>query len=231
MASQARLAFDRNAEDVDRLLKIHNDIGGDARGRRYGLEVLNKSAVILITAFWEAYCEDIAAEALEHLVNNVADASSLPKELKKRIAKELKSDQNEVAVWSLADGGWKLKIRARLAALTEERNRKLNTPRAANIDELFLDAIGLATVSDSWKWDRTKAVSARQKLDKYVTLRGAIAHRGQAAASCTKAHVDDYFAHVKQLVGQTGGAVNKFMRETTGKELFGLTVAGGAPAS
>ena len=40
-----------------------------ARGRRYHLEVLNKSAIVLVTSFWEAYCEDIAAEGLAHIVN------------------------------------------------------------------------------------------------------------------------------------------------------------------
>lgn len=39
---------------------------GTARGRRFDLEVLNKSAIVLITSYWEAYCEDIAAEALDH---------------------------------------------------------------------------------------------------------------------------------------------------------------------
>ena len=68
MASKARKAYDANANDIERLLELHMQIGGGAPGRRYGLEVLNKSAVVLVTAFWEAYCEDIAAEGLEHIV-------------------------------------------------------------------------------------------------------------------------------------------------------------------
>ena len=82
MASRARQAFDRNVKDVQRLLQIHANVGGDAQGRRFGLEVLNKSAIVLITAIWEAYCEDLAAEALDHLVTNATSGSSLPKELK-----------------------------------------------------------------------------------------------------------------------------------------------------
>src|SRR5438876_11617428 len=124
MPSKARVAFDRSAEDVKRLLEIHQDLGGDAPGRRHRLEVLNKSAMVLVTAIWEAYCEDIASEALDHLVKHVPDALALPKELKKRIAKELKAEPNEIAVWELADSGWTAKVQARLAALTEERNRK-----------------------------------------------------------------------------------------------------------
>lgn len=220
MSSTARKAFDKNAEDVDRLLEIHQHLGGDAKGRRFRLEVLNKSAVILITAFWEAYCEDIAAEALEHIINNVADASQLPTELKKRIAKELKADQNEIAMWGLAGEGWKARVRGRLAALTEERNRKLNSPKSANIDNLFSDAIGLAKISDKWYWQKMSSESAKQKLDHYVSLRGSIAHRGAGLSSCTKADVQVYFGHVKELVSKTGGAVNRFVKDITGTGLW-----------
>ena len=178
MPSQARLAFDQSARDVTRLLKIHADVGGDATGRRYGLEVLNKSAIVLITAIWEAYCEDIAAEALEHLVSNVPSASDLPKELKKRIATDITADRNHLAMWDLADTGWKSKVRARLDSLTAERNRRLNTPKSDQIDDLFTAAIGLLAVSSVWRWKSMSVTQARRKLDDFVTLRGEIAHRG-----------------------------------------------------
>ena len=220
MASKAREAFDRSAEDVERLLEIHQDLGGDAQGRRYRLEVLNKSAIVLITAIWEAYCEDIAAEALDHIVNHVREASSLPKELKKRIAKEIKGDPNEIAIWDLADGGWKRRVKARLAALTVERNRKLNTPKSDSIDQLFVESIGLPAVSDAWRWRKMKTRTARKKLDDYVTLRGGIAHRGKGTSSCKKAQVEDYFDHVKRLVAKTGGKVNTFVRRLTGTSLW-----------
>ena len=220
MSSNARKAFDKNAEDVNRLLEIHQNLGGDTQGRRFRLEVLNKSAIILITAFWEAYCEDIASEALDHIIENVSAASALPRELKKKIAKEIKTEQNEIAVWDLADDGWKTRVKNRPAALTEERNRKLNTPKSANMDELFSDAIGLSAVSNAWRWKRMSTQRAKQKLDDYVSLRGAIAHRGAAASSCTKRHVEDYFSHVKELAAKTGGSINTFVKGVTGKSLW-----------
>lgn len=54
MTSMARKAFDESKADVDRLLEIHENLGGTAPGRRRRLEVLNKSAIVLITAIWEA---------------------------------------------------------------------------------------------------------------------------------------------------------------------------------
>jgi len=221
MASRARKLFDENAGDIERLLEFHQEKGGTSPGRRRGLEVLNKSAIVLITSFWEAYCEDIAAEGLEHIVKYGASSDSLPKDIKQIIAKELKSDPNDLFVWSLCGDGWKQILKTRLGRLQEQRNKRLNTPRTQNIDELFLQALGLSSVSSSWKWaKKMTAARAREKLDKYVTLRGEIAHRGIAAKAVTKAQVQDYFDFIKRLVSRTGSTVNSHVRTFTGKPLW-----------
>ena len=81
-------------------------------------------------------------------------------------------------MWDLADTGWKSKVRARLDSLTAERNRRLNTPKSDQIDDLFTAAIGLLAVSSVWRWKSMSVTQARRKLDDFVTLRGEIAHRG-----------------------------------------------------
>lgn len=220
MPSKAYLTFLANAKDITRLIELHKDKGGIERGRRYGLEVLNKSAIVLLTSFWEAYCEDIAAEALEHLVVHAPSAAKLPEELRKIVAKELKAENHELAVWKLSDDGWRAVLKARLAAMQVERNRRLNTPKSGQIDTLFLTALGIPKISDRWRWKRMTADRARQKLDKYVELRGAIAHRGAAASSVKKFHVEEYFAHVARLVSRTGGAVYSQMRLVTPVRLW-----------
>src|SRR6266571_3706969 len=220
MPSKARVNFEANAADVSRLLEIHKYFGGDAKGRRFRLEVLNKSAIVLITAIWEAYCEDLAAEALQHLVKYAPNSTVLPKELRKRIAKELKEDKHELSIWALADPGWRTVLTKRLSSLAEERNWKLNTPKAQNIIDLFRIALEIPNVSVRWFWKKMSVAQAKAKLDKYVTLRGAIAHRGKSAKSCTKAQVRDYFAHVKRLVAMTGGTVNSHVASITGRYLW-----------
>ncbi len=221
MTSQARKRFDENAGDIERLLELHEEKGGTLPGRRRGLEVLNKSAIILITSFWEAYCEDIAAEGLEHIVQHGTSSTALPKEIKKLVAKELKSDTNDLAVWALCGDGWKDILKNRLKNLQEQRNRRLNTPKTQNVDELFVQAVGLSSVSSSWRWAKKMTVTrAREKLDKLVTLRGEIAHRGIAAKTVTKVQVEDYFDFIKSLVSKTGGAVNAHVRTVTGKDLW-----------
>jgi hypothetical protein len=220
MASNSRRAFDDNAKDIERLLEIHTEYGGDGPGRRHRLEVLNKSAVVLITAIWEAYCEDITAEALTHIVKHATDHTGLPVELQKKIAKDLKAKPHELAVWDLAGDGWKSAVSKRLGELTAERNRRLNSPKSAAIDTLLLDGIGLSTASHAWHWKGMSVEQAKKKLDHYIELRGAIAHRGASASSCKKAHVEDFFEHVKVLVAKTGGKVNTFAKQASGKPLW-----------
>lgn len=221
MPSKARIAFDENIKDVEALLEIHESIGGSAPGRRYGLEVLNKSAIVLLTSYWEAYCEDIAAEGLECIVTHAKKSDDPPKEIKKIIAKELKANPNELAVWDVSDGKWRALLLNRLKIMQEARNRKLNTPKHENIDDLFEAAIGLSNVSSKWVWAKKLTVAkAREKLDKFIELRGEIAHRGKAKTSVTKAQVTDYLEFLKYAAGKTGGAVNSHVKAITGKCLF-----------
>ena len=221
MASKARKSFDSNAKDIERLLEFHKQVGGNAPGRRYGLEVLNKSAIVLITAFWEAYCEDIAAEGLEHIVKHGKSANALPVELKKQVAKAVKAEKNELEIWSIADDGWRNYLKDRFEELKEQRDRRLNTPKTANIDELFRTAIGIEKISTSWSWaKKMSAKRASEKLDKFVELRGSIAHRGQHSKSVTKAQVTDYYEFVRSIVARTGGRVNAHVMKITGKPLW-----------
>jgi hypothetical protein len=55
--------------EVRRLLQIHGQLGGTGPGRRWGSEVLNKSAVVLLVACWEAYLEDLVTHAFDESLN------------------------------------------------------------------------------------------------------------------------------------------------------------------
>ena len=220
MPSKARVAFEDNRKDVERLMEIHGDLAGDTPGRKHGVEVLNKSAIVLMCAVWEAYCEDLAAEAVEHLATHAKDASALPKALRKTIANELKSDRNELAVWSLSGTGWRKVLQSRLVEITERRNRSLNTPKSENIDSLFEEAVGVHQVSSSWHWHNVGASTARKKLDDYVTQRGDVAHRSKAASSIKKSHATGFIKHAERLVAATDEYVNAELTAVCGVGLF-----------
>lgn len=215
LPSKARMAFDESCKDIDRLLEIHEGLGGKAKGRRYQLEVLNKSAIVLITAIWEAYCEDITSEAIEHIVEESPNAEALSKEIRKSVAEELKRDNHELAVWGLADDGWRSVLRTRLTTMQAERARNWNTPKAENAKNLFSRTLGI-DISAGWNWKGMSSQQAQKKLDNYVHLRGEIAHRGKAR-ECSKSHVEDFLNHVQRLVKNTGQYVSDQVERITGK--------------
>ena len=115
--SNAYKAFQKNMEDIERLLELHTQEGGSEPGRRYGLEVLNKSAIVLITSFWEAFCEDLASDALDIYVKRAKTFDVLPLVLRKRIAAELKGDKHDLSPWQLAGDGWRKHLVSRLDEL------------------------------------------------------------------------------------------------------------------
>ncbi len=220
MSSKARGAFEENCKDVERLMEIHVDVSGDGPGRKHGVEVLNKSAIVLMCAAWEAYCEDLASEAVEHLVTHAKDASELPKVLRKQIAKELKGDADEGAIWRIADGGWRGLLKSRLADIAERRNRKLNAPKTSNIEALFEEAVGLRGISKQWGWQGILPDQAASKLDGFVELRGAIAHRAKASTKVKKSDPTTFKDHAERLVAVTDAYVSEQLRKACGKALF-----------
>ncbi|OZC42701.1 hypothetical protein CH289_27315 [Rhodococcus sp. RS1C4] len=147
--SQSRHEFDTSCADVDIILHIARE--HESQGLPESAEVLSKSAIVLITALWEAYCEDIAEEGLKHLVEHVTNPSELPKKIRKDLATDLKDSKNELAIWDLAGNGWKQALYDRLNKYTSDRNRHLNTPKPGQVDELFLKALGIGRMSDNWK--------------------------------------------------------------------------------
>jgi len=218
--SKAAEAFVKNFEDVHRLLELHTKEGGSAKGPRHGLEVLNKAAIVLITAFWEAYCEDIAAEGLQHLLDYSESADTFPKLLKKQLAEEIKRAPNDLEVWSLAGNGWKTYLSQRMKELADNRNRKLNTPKADQLDKLFKTALGIDKISDQWSWQGSSVARSKKNLNAFVELRGSIAHRGKSSKSVTRKQVTDYIDFVRRLADINDEAVNQHVNRQTGKPLF-----------
>src|SRR5690349_6530036 len=60
--SESKIIFDKLREDVIRLNEIHSDISGDQKGRKWGVEVLNRASIVFICACWESYVENLVSE-------------------------------------------------------------------------------------------------------------------------------------------------------------------------
>ncbi len=213
MASRALETFEANRADVDRLMEVHGDISGGAPGRKYRVEVLNKSAIVLLCASWEAFCEDLVSEVVEHFVKHAPNANALPKLVRKRIARDFRGD--EMRMWTLADGGWRQVLTAQLTDLKEERDRMLNTPKTAQIRSLFADHVGYADVTADWHWQKRTVQSSIATLDTFVTLRGAIAHRASAPRSVHKTDVMKNTQFISGVVHATDRAISDHVLAVT----------------
>lgn len=204
--------FNENMNDVDRLLSIHRDLSGKSPGRKYGVDVLNKAGIILLTACWEAFIEDLFHNAFEFLIDKVSIPSRLPNRLLTQVATRLKSEKHELSVWRLSDDGWINELRQ----FCTNKIRQLNTPNAPQVDELFASVLGLSNLSRSWKWRRMSNKSAVRKLNELIDLRNALAHRTRATHAIGKARVIAYKSHVQQLVRTSVFAVAHYMESKVG---------------
>ncbi len=222
MPSQAGQSFSENRKDIERLVKIHSDVAGDEAGRKWGVEVLNKSAIVLICATWEAYVEDLVQEGVEHICLYCPNPTQLPVNLQREIADEIKrqSNTNPVSPWKLAANGWQTELRNNLSRLKGLYVQNWNTPKWGNVDLLIEKALGLPQVSSYWKRKALTIAKARKKLDDYVVLRGGIAHRLMPGKTVYKYDATGFLKHVTRLVEFTDNAINRHLHSITGRPLF-----------
>jgi len=70
--SEAKKNFQRNMQDIKNLLDIHKEQEGEQHGkagrRPESIQVLHRAAVVMLTACWEAYEEDLFRKASECLL-------------------------------------------------------------------------------------------------------------------------------------------------------------------
>lgn len=140
----------------------------------------SKGAVILLCAYWESFVEDLALAAIDALLANDVPADRLPISLRKKLAAQLKADKNELAIWSMANDGWKSCCRS----LVETRINSLNKPCIANIQTLYKDLYGIE-ICDNWTWRHSgpetgeidfDPENTKRFIDALVDARNAFAH-------------------------------------------------------
>lgn len=201
--------------DVDRLLEIHLELTGPERGRRAGVEVLHKSAVVLTTASWEAFVEDLATEGFDFLLAEANTHDAIPAKIRALAAKDLLREQNknDLKLWDLADMGWRLILRDYKQSIIERYAGNLNTPSSDNVDNLFESLVGIRKISSFWYWPGQSVENSRQRLLDYITVRGQIAHRVAANENVNKAYVRGYANFVYRLAVKTANRVRNYVND------------------
>jgi hypothetical protein len=216
MTSNAKSRFDLQKGDIDQLWDIHQQVAGEGPGRKHGVEVLNKAAIVFITACWESYVEDVCLEAFDFLLANASTPDCFPGRVRTLASKALRADLDETKVWLLAGEGWKQILVTHKEAVKAEWLDKLNTPKTAQVNGLFNKMLGLSSLSGSWSWQRMNSEDASSKLDYYITVRGNIAHRVSHDETVYKDWGTDYLAHVERLVNVTDQKVSSHIASLTG---------------
>ncbi len=209
-------ALNENMGDVRRLLEIHEGEAGSTRGRKFDVEVLNKSGVVLALACWEAYVEDCALAAFDFILANAGNGKAIAEPVRRFVARQVRDDKNDLAPWSLADAGWKSVMQAYRASVVKKYVSPLNTPSASNVDALFFELIGLADVSSSWTRHKLTAASARARLQDLISLRGDIAHRTKTIRAVLKKDVSDAADLVGTLASITSNKTRQHVFDLAG---------------
>jgi hypothetical protein len=210
-------SFLGNLGDVRRLLDIHGKVVGTKPGYKANVEVLHKSAIVLLVACWEAYAEDLTQSAFEFLLNNAKDPSIFPASVLVDATQELKKNPDERTIWQLAGDGWRTVLRSHKQKCLKRYLYGFNTPKPENIDKLFKSVIGIPSISTHWHWYRMSAANVSQKLIRLVELRGSIAHRVAASSRVYKSTVIDYIDFVNYIAVITNNRICDHLKALTGK--------------
>jgi len=205
----------QNRREIERLLEIHSQIAGSSPGKKHDVEVLNKSSIVLLVACWEAYIEDLADAAFDHLLANARSPQQIPNKVLTMASKSLRSDQDELRVWDLAQDGWKSVLQDHREAVKDKYTGKLNTPRPKQIDLIFEQMLGLKAVSSKWNWQGASNENVIKRLEDLVTLRGQIAHRVSTSESVKKFQVEQNVTLIGYLSTKLSNQVRQHLQTVT----------------
>lgn len=200
MSSAAKSTFDLNREDVDQLWVIHGDYAGRGVGAKHGVEVLNRSVVIFLTACWESYVEDFAKECFDIMIAKCPSFDDIPIKARNYATKSIFDQKDSREVWKLAGNGWRTVMTDHRDDVLDRWISSFNTPKSPQVITLYDELLGIADITKWWKWKNMTPEKAAIKLDDFITIRGNIAHRVKDAKPVYKTAGYDYLFHVKRLV-------------------------------
>lgn len=186
-----------NMEDISRLLAIHRDLTGPARGRRHKVEVLHKGAIVLLVASWEAFVKDLVSAGFDFLLKKSNGPDQFTAWVRNETLNTLGKDEH----WKLAKDGWKNVMRdARPKIL--ERIKGMKSPTPGNVNSMLNDVLGIPNASRRWRLGRSRPLSAAARLDRLIGARHKIAHRNAIRGGVRK----DYVERSVTLIGKLGAA-------------------------
>ncbi|MCE9592267.1 MAG: hypothetical protein K8S99_17310 [Planctomycetes bacterium] len=216
MPSQSHMTFNANKTDILILWQIQRDISGPGHPRRHRVDILNRATIIFVSACWESYIEDVAAEAFDFLLANAATCDAIPTKIRTLASRELREAKDERRVWELAGNGWQKVLQDHRDLTKSKWLKDFNTPKSSQVRDLFLGLLDI-DITSLWHWESMSTDQACTELDEYMTIRGNIAHRTRHHATVPKLQGKKFLLHIGQLVDRTDNAITNHLNSLTGK--------------
>lgn len=196
-----------NLLDVRALVQIHQKAAGPGPGYKHNVEVLNKSAIVLIVACWEAYVEDLASFAFDRILEDVPDPKNWPNNVFALATQDLIKSKNPSRLLELTGDGWKNLLKQH----RDHSIQRLHTPSSKWVDGLFNDLIGLPSLSSTWQWQGCSNESAKERLKQLLDLRHSIVHKVVAPQKDFKWNVSQAVDLINRLAAISSNRVREYL--------------------
>lgn len=200
--------FIDNMKQVNVLLDIHRFLTGSRPGRRHMPDILNKSALTLEVACWEAFIEDMCSSAFQFTITNCNAPSMIPNKVLACAAKPIvETEDREITIWTFSGTGWKDVLQRHKELVLDRYIGKLNTPKPAQIDKLCEELLGYRHMSNQWNWQGMDSQAACERLINLIVRRGSIAHRVNAETYVRKKEAMDARVFLTRLAVITSNRI------------------------
>jgi RiboL-PSP-HEPN len=183
--------------------------------------LLDKSTYVLVASLWEAYCEDVATECLNHIAVHAPTYQSLPPSIIEDIQKNIRSGKG--SPWDLAGDGWREYIRQRGKGYEIKRNKDFAGPKSGAVEQFFLRVLGVEDLCGRWQSSGSPLIC--DELDKHLDRRNTLVHRFNPGRVVNKQHVKEFYKTVWRLVACTDGVADEFLTRTTGESRWTAEMA------
>lgn len=218
MEDSPSLLFKDNLKEVYQLMAMHAKFAGKGVGRKYHVDVLNKSAILFACASFEAFIEDLATRSFDHLILKSRNHTALPKAMLKSIAEVLRNDKNEIKIWDLAGDGWRTVAEHYKENVIQKYIVPFHAPKPDNIEALLRRLIGFPESYPVWRWRGMSEAASKKKLTTFVELRGALAHGSKPSPRVLKKDVFGYGRFLAALSVRLSNDVLRYCQQVTGEK-------------
>jgi hypothetical protein len=210
-----------NSADINAYFALHQlFVKSASKPVRKLSYILDKSIYVLVASLWEAYCEDVVTEALNHLVARAPAYGSLPPGLISDVEKSIRSGKD--SPWVLAGDGWRQYIRDRREGLERRRNKDFASPKSEPVEQFLRQVLGIESLCEEWRSAGWPGIC--DELDAHLDRRNTLVHRITPGRVIDKGDVRSFYKTVRLLVRYTDKAVDVMLTSATGESRWASAV-------